>query len=225
MIRRAAVVLVAVLACGACGDASPEAKGLSRECQEKLRRLRLASTALPSGGSPSAVPGRDSRNECGPVRIDVEGDFDAHVRDALVVTRQETFFGGRLPEVATFLSVAMIEHLKLEDGTRFRVAFNLAPGSYRGDGKYTLTDRGISVPGEGGTVQSPLGSDAFVEVVGSSASPIPYLRFDALSRPCTLETSRKGSSGLLHCRELTASDGRKVSLRWQWDTQREQARK
>jgi len=202
---------------GACAGDEPEPPGLSEHCEQELERVR----AEPPAFTPHSVRGIDQRLECGPVDIAASGDYEAAVSGLEVVVSVDTFHGGDVPEQARYLSAAMPLHLSAPDGSRFRVGFNVAPGTYRGDGAYELTEEGIEVPGDVGTVRTPLGANAFVEVIAPPGAEPPFVRFDQLGAPCRLNVSRAGSRGQLSCPELRAEDGRTVRLDWTWRTHRD----
>ncbi|HVL80107.1 MAG TPA: hypothetical protein VM840_00770, partial [Actinomycetota bacterium] len=81
----------------------------------------------------------------------------------------------------------------------------------------------VELEGEGGSVTTPVGANAFVEVIAPPGFEPPFVRFDEFGAPCRAEVSEAGSQGSLHCPELRTSDGRKVGLRWSWRTVREPA--
>ena len=197
-----------------CSDGDDAPGGPSDRCVAEFRAVR----DQPAGFTPHTVEGGDQRSECGPMDIRIRGDLDARVSDVEAALHVDTFHGGDVPAQATFLSVAMLRHLELPDGSRFRVGFNVAPGTYEGDGTYEITAEGIEVPGEAGNVRTPTGGNAFVEVVAPQGTDPAIVRFEELGRPCRLEVSSRGSRGDLRCPELRAADDRRVSLEWSWRT-------
>ncbi|HVL82135.1 MAG TPA: hypothetical protein VM840_11165, partial [Actinomycetota bacterium] len=74
--------------------------------------------------TPHSVRGGDQRWECGPLDVEVTGDYEVTASGVENLVSVDTFFGGDVPQQATFLAVAMLTHLDAPDGSRFQVGFN-----------------------------------------------------------------------------------------------------
>lgn len=214
MLRLCATLTISlwVAACGSPADRAP-AREMSEACRERLRSAP-SPTPAPSG-SAGVV---DTRLECGTNQITVSGALDAKVSGPLVLRIAE-IFSERTPKITHFLSGATAELIELSDGTTVKVAFDIAPGEYTGDGDYKIT--GQRSPRQvSESVTSPFASDAFVQAINATTLPPTEVSFNGLAEPCSLTVSDHGSVGDLRCPKLTSDDGRTVSVRWRWKTAR-----
>lgn len=122
--------------------------------------------------------------------------------------------GGTNPVAIWFLTVSVGETLVAPDGSFVTYSADLAPGSYRGPGTYTIDGGGQStVLG----VKTNLGSAAYLALV-STTNPGPPARYDVLVKPCTLVYTRHARTGSISCPELGNAETRKAitwSMRWE----------
>lgn len=205
-----AASLLALAACGGEGDAPP----LSAGCAERLAEVEPSPSLTPTPGKGRPI---DSRLECGRNEIRITGAVEARATGNLILRIVE-IRRDDVPRVTWFLSAALVEPLRLADGTSIKVAFDVAPGEYAGDGTYRATGQGRVKVDE--NVQSPFRTDAFVEAINASTQPPTYAKFDKPVQPCTIEVSHHGSAGRVECPKAADEQGREVAFTWTWRTAR-----
>lgn len=122
--------------------------------------------------------------------------------------------GGTNPVAIWFLTVSVGETLTAPDGSFVTYSADLAPGSYRGPGTYTIDGGGQgTVLG----VKTNLGSAAYLALV-STTNPGPPARYDVLVEPCTLVYTRHARTGSVSCPQLGNAETRKAitwNMRWE----------
>jgi len=172
-----------------------------------------------------AAEGEISRSEPGTLRVTVGGDltieYEQEIALRIVVIRH--------PEVTAvrFLSVGIEQLQDLEDGTAFRVAFDLA-GVFDGKGSYELPAVGTSVadPSDPGSAVAQGVSKPFL-IYSPSGQPgddpqaIAGVRsFENAIKACDVQvTEDDGGAGTVDCPELTDTRGNgRVSLHMEWAT-------
>lgn len=123
------------------------------------------------------------------------------------------FHGEKLPKVTWFASLAMTLPADYADKAKYRATFSIAPGTYRGEGKYTLTTKRPTVEG----LSSPLKDDVTVELTSLAPESIGLTKY-VLADPCDLTVREKLTRGKLVCPKLHDEEGGKgdISLTMEW---------
>jgi hypothetical protein len=146
------------------------------------------------------------------VTVNVDGAY-AFSKSGTYPVLVTEFYKGKLPQATWFASLAMVQPELFAENLRFIVGWDIAPGTYRGPRRYTLTAERPKVEG----LSSPLRSDGFVQITSLVKEDLGVFKFGTLLEPCTLVVRQKVASGNLRCPKLADERGKEVSLALRWE--------
>lgn len=124
------------------------------------------------------------------------------------------FYKGVLPKETWYASVRSEIPVDFRKNQKYGVGFDIAPGTYRGPGRYTLSEERPDLRG----LQSPVTSAAFVEITSLVPSRVGLFKYGEFVKPCTVEVQSRMRGGRLRCPALADDAGREVSLDMTWSS-------
>lgn len=182
--------------------------------------LALAACTAPKGLQP---PVRGSTPAPGDTRL----FYKVHLRmqatgaESLTVARDTVLdvheiAAERNPVAIWFLTVSVGERFILPDGRMLIFSADLAPGTYRGPGTYTIDGK---TQGKVLGVETNIGSAAFLAISDLRAAPPRATRYGVLVKPCTLTFEADAARGSVRCPALgdEAAPGKTIAWNWEWE--------
>ena len=195
----AAVVSLAMLVLGACGDGGAE-----------------------DSAEPAAAPAKSDRTAPLAYSLVADGDLDLSVGArvpvrVLTIEAEDEKFAG-----VTLLSVGPAAPVDAGSGAKVRAAFDLT--RYRGEGSYRIragSPRDLLKVAEGGATNAPPPdqSNVLFQYWPSGDVSAPPEVFDTALEPCELTVKDDGRAGRLRCPAITNEGGKRFSLDMRWGKQ------
>lgn len=187
--------------------------------------VAILSLSIASCGSPKAVtpPVRGSTPAPGDTRLFYKAHLtmsvsgaESFVLDTDTLIDVHEIAGERNPVAIWFLTVSAGERMTTPEGRILSFSADLAPGTYRGPGKYTIDGK---TQGKVLGVETNIGSAAFLTVADLRSKPPRAARYGLLTKPCELVFEKDAIRGSVTCPALGSDDGsgKQINLTWRWE--------